>query len=43
MGFDPYNCFLKIQESIRTPTPKVEVHLGVGTFVPSHSPTFLGT
>ncbi len=27
MGFDPYNCFLKIWESIRTPTPKVGAHL----------------
>jgi len=37
MGFDPYNCSLKIQESIRTPTPKVGVHLGVWGFIPSHS------
>jgi hypothetical protein len=29
MGFDPYNCFLKIQESIGTPTPKTGAHLGV--------------
>jgi hypothetical protein len=29
MGFDPYNRSLKIQESIKTPTPKVVVHLGV--------------
>jgi hypothetical protein len=29
MGFDPCNCFLKIQESIETPTPKVGAHLGV--------------
>jgi hypothetical protein len=29
MGFDPYNRFLKIQESIETLTPKVGAHLGV--------------
>jgi hypothetical protein len=29
MGFDPYNCSLKIRESIKTPTPKVGAHLGV--------------
>jgi hypothetical protein len=38
MGFDPYNCSLKIWESIRTPTPKVGVHLEVWRFIPSHSP-----
>jgi hypothetical protein len=27
ISFDPYNYPLKIQESIRTPTPKVGVHL----------------
>jgi hypothetical protein len=33
MSFDPYNCPLKIQESIRTPTSKVEAHLKVwGSF-----------
>jgi hypothetical protein len=37
MGFDPCNCSLKIQESTRTPTPKVEAHLGVWRFIPSHS------
>ncbi len=39
MGFDPYNCSLKIQESIGTPTPKMGVHFGVWGFIPSHSPT----
>jgi len=29
MGFDPCNFFLKIWESIGTPTPKVGTHLGV--------------
>jgi hypothetical protein len=29
MGFDPYNCSVKIQMSIETPTPKVGTHLGV--------------
>jgi len=29
MDFDPYNVFLKIQKSIRTPTFKVGAHLGV--------------
>jgi hypothetical protein len=36
MGFDPCNFFLKIRESIRTPTLKVGVHLGVWRF---NSPT----
>jgi len=43
MGFDPYNHSLKIWKSIGTPTPKVGVHLGVWCFIPSHSPTLLGT
>jgi hypothetical protein len=43
MDFHPYNCFLKIQESIETPTPKVGVHLGVWRFIPSHSPMLLRT
>jgi hypothetical protein len=34
----PWNCSLKIQESIRTPTPKMGGHLGVWRFIPSHSP-----
>jgi hypothetical protein len=32
MGFDPCNRFLKIRESIESPTPKVGVHLGVWRF-----------
>ncbi len=43
MNFDPYNCILKILDSIRTPTPKMGTHLGVWGFVPSHCPTFPGT
>ncbi len=43
MSFDPWNCFLKIQESIRTPTPKMGAHLGVWGFIPSHFRTLLGT
>jgi hypothetical protein len=42
MRFDPYNCSLKIQESIGTPTPQVGAHLGVWKLILSHSPTFLG-
>jgi hypothetical protein len=42
MAFDPYNCSLKVWESIRTLTPKVRTHLGVWGFIPSHSPTFPG-
>jgi hypothetical protein len=42
MGFDPFNCFMKIWESIRTPILKVGVHLGVWGFIPSHSLTLLG-
>ncbi len=29
MGFDPYNRPLNIWEFVRTPTPKMEVQLGV--------------
>jgi hypothetical protein len=29
MGFDQYNCSLKIWESIEIPTPKVGAHLKV--------------
>jgi hypothetical protein len=43
MGFDPCNYFLKSRKSIGTLTPKVGAHLGVWRFIPSHSPTFLGT
>ncbi len=42
MNFNTYNFFLKIWESIGTPTPKVRIHLRVWGFIPSHSPTFLG-
>jgi hypothetical protein len=42
MSFDPNNCLLKIWESIRTPTLKMGVHLGVWGFIPSHSLTLLG-
>jgi hypothetical protein len=42
MNFDPWNTFLKIWESIGTPTPKMKAHLGVCRFIPSHSPTFPG-
>jgi hypothetical protein len=42
MGFDPCNCCLNIQKSIKTPTPKVGAHLEVWGFIPSHSPTLLG-
>jgi hypothetical protein len=37
MSFDPLNHFLKIQKSVRTPTPKVGIHLGVCGLIPSHS------
>jgi hypothetical protein len=37
MSFDPYNCFLKIRESIRTLTPKVRSSLGSVGFISSHS------
>jgi len=39
MGFEPLNFFLKIWESIGTPTLKVGAHLGIWRFIPSHSPT----
>jgi len=42
MGFDPCNCFLKIQESIETLIPKVGTHLGMWGFIPSHSFTLSG-
>jgi len=46
LGFDPCNHSLNIQESIRTPTPKVEapleVPLEVWGFIPSHFPSLLG-
>jgi hypothetical protein len=43
MSFDPYDYFLKIQESIRTPIPKVGAHLTMWGFIPSHFLTLLGT
>jgi len=43
MNFNPCKCFLKIRKSIWTPTPKVGAHLKVWEFIPSHSPTLLGT
>jgi hypothetical protein len=36
ISFDSSNCFLNIQYSIGTLTPKVEVHLGVCGLIPSH-------
>ncbi len=38
MNFDPWDCSLKIWDSIGTPTPKVGIHLGVCGFIPSHIP-----
>jgi len=38
MNFYLYNYFLKIRESIKTPTPKVGAHLGMCGLIPSHSP-----
>jgi len=43
MGFDLCNRFLKIRDSIETPTPKVGAPLGVWRFIPSHSLALLGT
>jgi hypothetical protein len=37
MAFGPCNHSLKIRESIKSPIPKVGVHLGVWRFIPSHS------
>ncbi len=42
ISIDPYNCSLKIWESIGSPTPKMGAHLGVWGFVPSHYLTFPG-
>jgi len=42
LSFDPFNHSMKIQESIETPTPKVEAPLEVWGFIPSHFPTFPG-
>jgi hypothetical protein len=43
LGFDPCNCFLNIQESTGTPTPKVGVPLGVWGSIPSHFLALLRT
>jgi hypothetical protein len=40
MSFDPCDRSLKIWESIKTPTPKVRVPLGMWGFIPSHSFAF---
>jgi len=42
LGFDPCNRFLNIQESTRTPTPKVGIPLGVWGSIPSHLLAFSG-
>ncbi len=42
LGFDPCDRFLKIRESIGTPTPKVKVPLGVWGFILLHFPSLLG-
>ncbi len=42
LSFDPWNYPLKILESTRTLTPKVEAPLGVWGFIPSHFPTLPG-
>jgi hypothetical protein len=42
MSFDPYDHPLKFHKSIGTPIPKVETHLGMWGFIPSHSLTLSG-
>jgi hypothetical protein len=42
MSYEPSNRFLNIQKSIKTPTPKVGIHLGVCELISSHSPTLPG-
>jgi hypothetical protein len=42
LSFDPSNCSLKFWKSIKTPSPKVGVTLGVWELTPSHFPTLLG-
>jgi len=42
MSLDPWSRSLKIRKSTKIPIPKVEAHLGVWMFIPSHSPTLLG-
>jgi len=41
MSFDLSNFFLKIEKSIKTPTPKVGVHLGVCGLIPLRFPALL--
>ncbi len=42
MSLSPWSRSLKIWKSIRIPSPKVGVHLGVWRFIHSHFPTFPG-
>jgi len=42
LSFDLWNCSLKFWESIRTPSPKVGIALGVWGFTPSHFLTLSG-
>jgi hypothetical protein len=42
IGFNPWNCSLKIWKSIKTPTLQVGVVLGVWGFIFSHSSTLPG-
>jgi hypothetical protein len=37
MTFDPLNCYMKILDSIGTPTPKIGVHLGVCGLIPHYN------
>jgi hypothetical protein len=39
MSFDPSNCSLNIWKSLGSPPLKVETHLGMRGFIPSHSHT----
>ncbi len=40
MSFDLWNHSLNIQDFLKTPIPKMGVHLGMCEFIPSHSFTF---
>ncbi len=40
MNFDPWNCSMKIRNSIGTPIPKMGVHFGVCELIPSNSLAF---
>ncbi len=42
MNFDPSNCSLMIRKSLKTPTPKVGINLGMCEFIPSHCSAFPG-